>query len=272
MKKIIALLMAALLVFAFAGCTDTKVDEETSTNEALEDASVAVASDLDYIKNKGTLVVGITDYAPMDYKVEGSDEWTGFDAEFARAFGEELGVKVEFIEIDWDNKVFELDAKKIDCIWNGMTITDEITLKTSVSDPYVKNAQVVVMKKDKVVEFSGHIFDCLDGGFGKNEAVDVVVRPEDVDVVPVEQGMLTGTVTSVTFKGVHYEIIVDINGFKWMIQTTDFVDVDEHIGLYIEPDAIHIMHKSEYSGMYGDYSSFSNELDELSDAESEPEE
>ena len=83
--------------------------------------------------------------------------------------------------------------------------------------------------------------------------------------------MLQGVVTSVTFMGVHYEIIVDINGFKWMIQTTDFSDVDEHIGLYIEPDAIHIMKKSEYSGMYGDYSSFSNELDELSDAESESE-
>ena len=129
-----------------------------------------------------------------------------------------------------------------------------------------------VMLSDKRVAFSGHIFECLDSGFGKKEPVDVVVRPEDVDIVPEEKGMLKGVVTSVTFLGVHYEIIVDINGFKWMIQTTDFVDVDEHIGLYIEPDAIHIMHKSEYSGMYGDYSSFSNELDELSDAESEPEE
>ena len=129
-----------------------------------------------------------------------------------------------------------------------------------------------VMLSDKRVAFSGHIFDCVDSGFGKKEPVDVVVRPEDVDIVPEEKGMLRGVVTSVTFLGVHYEIIVDINGFKWMIQTTDFWDVDEHIGLYIEPDAIHIMHKSEYSGMYGDYSSFSNELDELSDAESEPEE
>jgi spermidine/putrescine transport system ATP-binding protein len=129
-----------------------------------------------------------------------------------------------------------------------------------------------VMLEDYRVSFSGHTFDCVDKGFDKREAVDVVVRPEDVDIVSEEKGMLRGVVTSVTFMGVHYEIIVDINGFKWMIQTTDFVDVDEHIGLYIEPDAIHIMKKSEYSGMYGDYSSFSNELDELSDAESEPEE
>lgn len=128
-----------------------------------------------------------------------------------------------------------------------------------------------IMRADYRVTFSGHTFECVDKGFGKNENVDVVVRPEDVDIVPVERGMLRGVVTSVTFMGVHYEIIVDINGFKWMIQTTDFVDVDEEIGLFIEPDAIHIMKKSEYSGMYGDYSSFSNELDELSDAESEPE-
>ena len=121
-----------------------------------------------------------------------------------------------------------------------------------------------VMLADRRVAFSGHVFDCVDSGFGKNEPVDVVVRPEDVDIVPEEQGMLKGIVTSVTFLGVHYEIIVDINGFKWMIQTTDFVDVDEHIGLFIEPDAIHIMKKSEYSGMFGDYSSFSNELDQLS--------
>ena len=124
-----------------------------------------------------------------------------------------------------------------------------------------------IMLADKKVAFSGQRFDCVDSGFEKREPVDVVIRPEDVDIVPVERGMLTGVVTSVTFLGVHYEIIVDINGFKWMIQTPDFVDVDEHIGLYIEPDAIHIMHKSEYSGLYGDYSSFSNEFDELEDPE-----
>ncbi|MGN1058798.1 MAG: spermidine/putrescine ABC transporter ATP-binding protein, partial [Clostridia bacterium] len=115
-----------------------------------------------------------------------------------------------------------------------------------------------IMEADLRATFSGHTFTCVDKGFAPNEAVDVVVRPEDVDVVPVGEGMLTGVVTSVTFKGVHYEIIVDIGGFKWMIQTTDFVGVDEKIGLFIEPDAIHIMKKSEYSGKYGDYSSFSD--------------
>ena len=124
-----------------------------------------------------------------------------------------------------------------------------------------------VMLRDRRVSFSGHVFDCVDAGFEPREPVDVVVRPEDVDIVPEEKGMLRGVVTSVTFLGVHYEIIVDIDGFKWMIQTTDFVDVDEHIGLYIEPEAIHIMKKSEYSGMFGDYSSFSMELDEIGELE-----
>lgn len=122
-----------------------------------------------------------------------------------------------------------------------------------------------IMKEDFVCKFSGATFKCLDKGFEKNEPVDVVVRPEDVDVVPVEQGMLKGKVTSVTFKGVHFEIIVDIGGFKWMIQSTDEQFVGDNIGLYIEPDAIHIMKKSEYSGLYGDFSSFSEEFDELSD-------
>ena len=124
-----------------------------------------------------------------------------------------------------------------------------------------------VMLEDKKVKFSSHVFDCVDGGFDENEAVDVVVRPEDVDVVDPEKGMLTGKVTSVTFKGVHYEIIVDIKGFKWMIQTTDYVAPDATIGLFIEPEAIHIMKKSEYSGMFGDYSSFSDEMDYISDAD-----
>ena len=124
-----------------------------------------------------------------------------------------------------------------------------------------------IMLEDKRVRFSGHTFDCVDGGYEKNEAIDVVVRPEDVDVVAPDKGMLTGKVTSVTFKGVHYEIIVDIRGFKWMIQSTDYVAPEATIGLFIEPEAIHVMKKSKYSGKFGDYSSFSDELDSLSDVD-----
>ena len=123
-----------------------------------------------------------------------------------------------------------------------------------------------VMRADFWVEMAGNKFKCLDKGFGVDEEVDVVVRPEDVDIVKAEDGMVSGKVTSITFKGVHYEIIVEIKGFKWMIQSTDYQEVGSTIGLVIEPDAIHIMKKSEYSGLYGDYSSFSEEFDELSDA------
>ena len=125
-----------------------------------------------------------------------------------------------------------------------------------------------VMISDYKAKFAGHTFECLDKGFAPMEKVDIVVRPEDVDVVAPEKGMLQGVVTGVTFKGVHWEIIVDIQGFKWMIQTTDYSAPDTTIGLYIEPDAIHVMKKSEYSNMFGDYSSFSDEFDELSDVES----
>lgn len=129
-----------------------------------------------------------------------------------------------------------------------------------------------MMLADYKVKFSGHIFTCVDAGFAARELVDIVVRPEDVDVVPKENGMLTGTVSSVTFKGDYYEIIVDVSGFKWMLETSDFVGVDEVIGLDIEPEAIHVMKKSEYSGTFGDYSTFSDEMEHLGDLEEDEEE
>ncbi|MBQ7827671.1 MAG: ABC transporter ATP-binding protein [Clostridia bacterium] len=128
-----------------------------------------------------------------------------------------------------------------------------------------------VMVKDFVARFSGHTFTCLDQGFEPNEPVDVVVRPEDVDIVPEAMGQLPGKITSVTFRGVHFEIIVDVAGFKWMIQTTDEHHEGEDVWLYVEPDAIHVMKKSKYSGMYGDYSSYSDELDALSVVDDEEE-
>jgi len=129
-----------------------------------------------------------------------------------------------------------------------------------------------VMRADGVVEIFNRKFQCLDGGFAPDEPVDVVIRPEDVDIVPADQGQLKGTVTAVTFKGVHYDTIVDFYGFKWLIQTTDYCPVDSHIGIKIDPDGIHVMKKSAYSGMFGDYSSYSEEYDEIGDASLTPEE
>ena len=123
------------------------------------------------------------------------------------------------------------------------------------------------MLEDYLVEFFGRKFKCLDAGFQPNEPVDVVIRPEDIDIVEAKKGHLIGTVTAVTFKGVHYDTIVDFKGFKWLIQTTDYYPEGSVIGIVLNPEDIHIMHKSAYSGMFGDYSSYSEEFDELGDAE-----
>ena len=128
-----------------------------------------------------------------------------------------------------------------------------------------------IMRADGVVEIFNRRFQCLDKGFAKDEPVDVVIRPEDVDIVPEGQGQLKGTVTSVTFKGMQYDIIVDFYGFKWLIQTTDLSPVGSRIGIKIDPDGIHVMKKSHYSGMFGDYSSYSEEYEEISDADFDPE-
>lgn len=143
-KKIIAVILAVLMAvtcFALAACN--KKDEPAAPTD-----DAAAVKDLDYVKEKGTLVIGITDFEPMDYQEKGSDEWIGFDADLAKKFAESLGVKAEFNVITWGNKVMELDGKTIDCVWNGMTITDEVSAAMSVSNAYCKNAQVVVVKAD----------------------------------------------------------------------------------------------------------------------------
>ncbi len=154
MKKLLAVLLAALMLFAFAACGGDKSETDAQLKEEVQGEIETIVSDLTYIKEKGTMIVGITDYAPMNYKEDGSTEWTGFDTEFALLVGQKLGVKVEFFEIaDWDNKFIDLDTKTIDCVWNGMTINDAAKNNSSVSNPYVKNAQVVVMKEDKLADY-----------------------------------------------------------------------------------------------------------------------
>lgn len=151
MKKIIAMLLTATMVLSLAACGSKKESADTSA-KTTEDTE-ASESDIDYVKDKGVLVVGITNFAPMDYKEEGSDEWVGFDADMAKAFAESLGVEVEFVEIDWDNKIMELDGKTIDCVWNGMTLTDEVTSAMDCSNAYCKNAQVVVVNADAADQY-----------------------------------------------------------------------------------------------------------------------
>ena len=132
-----------------AAAEDTAADAEATedTAEAAEDTAADAKSDLAYVKEKGTLVVGITEFEPMDYKDE-NGEWIGFDADMAKAFAESLGVTAEFQVIDWDNKILELDGKTIDCVWNGMTLTDEVTSAMECTNAYLNNAQVVVVPAD----------------------------------------------------------------------------------------------------------------------------
>ena len=183
MKKWIAMLLAALMVFSMAACaaksepaadqTNDQTAADTQTSEPAEDTTssedaapaddAAADSDLAYVQDKGTLVVGITDFAPMDYQNE-NGEWIGFDADMAKAFAESLGVSVEFVEIDWDNKILELGGKSIDCVWNGMTLTDEVMSAMACSNAYCNNSQVVIVPADKAADYAD-VEACKDLSF-----------------------------------------------------------------------------------------------------------
>ena len=177
MKKLIALLLAGCMLAAtVVGCGNTEeAADAPAAEEAVEAEDAAEAdSDLAYVKEKGTLVVGITDFAPMDYKDE-NGEWIGFDADMAKGFAEKLGVEVEFVEIDWDNKILELDGKTIDCVWNGMTLTDEVKAAMETSNAYCNNAQVVIVptadaeKYQTVDDLAGLSFAVEAGSAGEAE-------------------------------------------------------------------------------------------------------
>ena len=150
-KKVLSVLLCAgLAVSMLAGCgSDNSAGADSGAGSSSDSAD---AGDMDYVKEKGTLVVGITNFEPMDYKDE-NGEWVGFDAELSTAFAEELGVDVEFVEIDWDNKILELEGKTIDCVWNGMTLTPEVTSAMECSEAYLENAQVVVVPSDKADQY-----------------------------------------------------------------------------------------------------------------------
>ena len=138
MKKILALMMTLTLALSLTACGSPKEEKAASGSASEKD------SDLAYVKDKGTLVVGITDFEPMDYKDE-NGEWIGFDADMARLVAKQLGVEAQFVVIDWDNKIMELESKNIDVVWNGMTLTDEVKNAMECTNAYCNNAQVVVV-------------------------------------------------------------------------------------------------------------------------------
>ena len=178
MKKFLALLLSGLMVLSLAACGGETATEDTSTEDTENTENTDTAeSDLAYVQDKGTLVVGITYFEPRDYKAEGSDEWIGFDADMAKAFAESLGVDVEFQEITWDYKVEELDSKAIDCVWNGMTLGEDVMAAMGTSVPYCTNAQVLVVPADKAADFEG-----LTSLEGLNVAVESGSAGEDAAI------------------------------------------------------------------------------------------
>ena len=178
MKKLWALLLALAMTFSLAACGGETATEDTSTEDTEHTENTDTAeSDLAYVQDKGTLVVGITYFAPMDYKEEGSDEWIGFDADLAKLFAESLGVSVEFQEITWDYKVEELDSKAIDCVWNVMTLGEDVIAAMGTSVPYCTNAQVLVVPADKAADFEG-----LTSLEGLNVAVESGSAGEDAAI------------------------------------------------------------------------------------------
>ena len=171
MKKLTALILAAVMMFALVACGSNGDDVTTTAAGDAAGTTAAADSDLAYVKSKGTLVVGITDFAPMDYQEAGSDEWIGFDADLARKVCEKLGVTAEFKVITWGQKENELNTKKIDAIWNGMTITDAIKNVADVSDAYMTNYQVVVVKDAKyttVESLAGQTIVAEQGSAGES--------------------------------------------------------------------------------------------------------
>ena len=191
---------------------------------------------------------------------------------------QEMGITFIYVTHDQEealamsDTVVVMDGGRIQQIGTPEDIYNEP--KNAFVADFIGESNIIdgIMRADEVVEIFNRKFRCLDKGFDKDEPVDVVIRPEDVDIVAENQGQLKGTVTSVTFKGVHYDTIVDFYGFKWLIQTAEYHPVGTVIGIHLDPDCIHVMKKSEYSGMFGDYSSYSEEYEEIGDADYEPEE
>ena len=177
MKKILSMILALTMIFALCACGQSAAPAATEAPAAADTAAPAEAadSDLAYVQGKGTLIVGITDFEPMDYKND-AGEWIGFDADMAKAFAQSLGVEAEFIEIDWDNKILELNNKSIDCVWNGMTLTPEVLNSMGCSEAYCNNAQVVVVKADVADQYQTveSLFDlafAVEAGSAGEEAV-----------------------------------------------------------------------------------------------------
>ena len=238
MKKMFALVLAILMVASlFTACGASKAPE----------------TDLSYIKNNGKLIVGITDYAPMDYKDE-NGEWTGFDAEFAQLFAKDLGVECEFYVIaDWGKKFMELDTKQIDAVWNGMTITEEAKLNSNVSDPYVVNAQVVVMKADVVADYDymeslNGLTIAVENGSAGQDAANAI---EGATIVPLQD---QGAALLEVKTGTADACVIDITmAYAMTGEGTDYADLAAGISLTEELYGVSFRKDSDVTAVFNDF-------------------
>ena len=238
MKKMFTLVLAILMVATLlTACGAAKAPE----------------TDLSYIKDKGKLVVGITDYAPMDYK-DDNGEWTGFDAEFAQLFAKDLGVECEFYVIaDWGKKFMELDTKQIDAVWNGMTITEEAKLNSNVSNPYVVNAQVVVMKADVVADYDyteslNGLTIAVENGSAGQDAANAITG---ATIVPLQD---QGAALLEVKAGTADACVIDITmAYAMTGEGTDYADLAAGISLTEELYGVSFRKDSDVTAAFNDF-------------------
>lgn len=267
MKKLVALMlvgvMTAVMVTGCGNSTDTSASadaaEDTAadaeatedTAEAAEDTAADAKSDLAYVKEKGTLVVGITEFEPMDYKDE-NGEWIGFDADMAKAFAESLGVTAEFQVIDWDNKILELDGKTIDCVWNGMTLTDEVTSAMECTDAYLNNAQVVVVPADVADQYQDEeSLKDLSFAVEAGSAGEAEVSALGLNYTPVSSQ--ADALMEVASKSSDAAVIDSLMAGAMIGEGTGYADLTYTIGLNSEEYGVGFRKGSDLAAALNDY-------------------
>lgn len=264
MKKLVALMlvgvMTAVMVTGCGSSTDTSAsadaaEDTTADAEATEDTAADTASDaesdLAYVKEKGTLVVGITEFEPMDYKDE-NGEWIGFDADMAKAFAESLGVTAEFQVIDWDNKILELDGKTIDCVWNGMTLTDEVTSSMECTNAYLNNAQVVVVPADVADQYQDEeSLKDLSFAVEAGSAGEAEVSALGLNYTPVSSQ--ADALMEVASKSSDAAVIDSLMAGAMIGEGTGYADLTYTIGLNSEEYGVGFRKGSDLAAALNDY-------------------
>lgn len=267
MKKLVALMLVGAMTAAMVtGCgssadtsastdaaEDTAADAEATedTAEAAEDTAADAKSDLAYVKEKGTLVVGITEFEPMDYKDE-NGEWIGFDADMAKAFAESLGVTAEFQVIDWDNKILELEGKTIDCVWNGMTLTDEVTSAMECTDAYLNNAQVVVVPADVADQYQDEeSLKDLSFAVEAGSAGEAEVSALGLNYTPVSSQ--ADALMEVASKSSDAAVIDSLMAGAMIGEGTGYADLTYTIGLNSEEYGVGFRKGSDLAAALNDY-------------------